>query len=447
LKRVYLETYGCQMNVADSALMTHVLEAAGYRVTEDPLEASLILINTCAIRERAEERVQARLSQLGRLKQVRPDLVLGVTGCMPKHLGKALLDRLPEVDLFLGPDSYRALPELVEQAGRRPTVALRLDDAEDYADLDAVSLEGVHAFVPIMRGCDRFCTFCVVPLTRGREKSLPRSEVLRQTRDVVDRGARAVTLLGQTVNSYRHGEHRFADLLEAVSDLPGLRRIRFTSPHPAEFEEAVFQRIAERENLCPQLHLPVQSGSDRLLRAMKRGHTRDEFLRLVETIRRHLPDAGLSTDVIVGFPGETEEDFEETRTLLEEVRFDSAFLFRYSPRAGTYAYRNLAAQEVPVETAAERLRRIIELQEGISLERYRRWSGREVEVLVEGPSRRNSRHGVGRSDDGKTVIFPWGPPAGSLHRVRVARATSHTLVAEGVEVSEGSGRAESLAQV
>jgi tRNA-2-methylthio-N6-dimethylallyladenosine synthase len=432
VKRVYIETYGCQMNVADSALMTHVLEQAGFRSTLDLHEASLVLLNTCAIRERAEERVQARIRQLGQLKRVRPDLVLGVTGCMPKHLGKELLDRLPQVDLFLGPDSYRRLPELVEAAASKPTLDLRLD-AEDYSDLDPVSVEGVHAFVPVMRGCDRFCTFCVVPLTRGREKSLPIEEVVRQVEGAVARGARAVTLLGQTVNSWHHGPHRFVDLLDRVSRVDGLLRVRFTSPHPAEFDEPVFALMADRPVLCAHLHLPVQTGSDRILESMKRGHTREEYLRLVEMIRRYLPDAGLSTDIIVGYPGETEEDFQATCSLVEEVQYDSAFLFRYSPRSGTYAFRKLRDEEVPVEVAAKRLERLIALQEEVSARRYARWLGRFVEVLVEDVSRRNPDHRVGKSDDGKTVILPSGPAIGSLVKVRIARATSHTLVAEGVD--------------
>lgn len=431
MKRVYIETYGCQMNVADSALMTHVLEEAGFRMTEDVAEASLVLLNTCAIRERAEERVQARLLQLGHMKRVRPDLVLGVTGCMPKHLGKELQQRLPHVDLMIGPDSYRRLPELVAEAAERPTVDLRLDE-ENYADLDPVSVEGVQAFVPIMRGCDRFCTFCVVPLTRGREKSLPLADVVRQVTHAVGQGAKRVTLLGQTVNSYHHDGQGFADLLEAVAQVPGLLRVRFTSPHPALFKEETFALMAQRPSLCPQIHLPVQSGSDRILESMKRGHTRAEFFELVAMIRRYLPDAGLSTDVIVGYPGETDEDFAATMSLFEEVEFDSAFLFRYSPRSGTFAYRNLREQEVEGSVAADRLTRLIDLQETVSARRFGRWIGREVEVLVEGPSRRNAAHVVGKSPDGKTVILPAGPEIGSLVTVGIARATTHTLLAEGI---------------
>lgn len=431
MKRVYVETYGCQMNVADSALIESVLREAGYTSTPNLHEASLILVNTCAIRERAEERVVRRLSQLGRWKRLRPDLVLGVTGCVPKHLGESLLDRLPEVDLLLGPDSYRRLPELVESAARRVTVDLRLDGREDYSGLDPVSVDGIHAFVPIMRGCDRFCTFCVVPLVRGREKSLPLEEVLRQVHGAVERGARTITLLGQTVNSYHHGVSTFTDLLEAVSRVPGLLRVRYTSPHPADFREEHFRLMAEHPTLCPHLHLPVQSGSDSILAAMRRGYTRAGFLRLIDTIRRHLPHVGLTTDLIAGFPGETEEDFEATLSLMRAVRFDSAFLFAYSERPGTHAARRLP-DLVPAEVKGERLARMIRLQEEHSLERYRRFEGQQVEVLVEGISRRHPDHATGKTPDFKTVVFPSGPGIGALHRVRVAQATSHSLRAAGI---------------
>ena len=442
MKRVYIETYGCQMNVADSALMEHLLAGAGFVPTTSMAEASLILVNTCAIRERAEERVVNRLRVLGQLKRTRPDLVLGVTGCVPKHRGEALLQELPEVDLFVGPDSYRRLAELVEEAARRPTVDLRLDGGEDYAGCDPVNVEGAHAFVPVMRGCDRFCTFCVVPLVRGREKSLPLDEVLRQVTGAVGRGARAVTLLGQTINSYHHGGRTFTDLLDAVSRIDDLWRVRFTSPHPADFRTEHFRLMAERPVLMPHLHLPVQSGSDRVLAAMKRGYTRDEFLRLVENIRSHLPEIALTTDLIAGFPGETEAEFEATLSLMRSVRFDSAFLFRYSERAGTFAARRLP-DAVPSAVKGERLERMIALQELHSLERYRRHEGREVEVLVEGLSRRDASHAYGKTPDFKTVILPAGPAVGTLARVRIARASSHSLLAEGVRAGEEEEIAES----
>jgi tRNA-2-methylthio-N6-dimethylallyladenosine synthase len=433
VKHVYIETYGCQMNVADSALMEHILAGAGFVATGDPAEASLVLVNTCSIRAHAAERVIRRLHELGRLKRVRPDLVIGVTGCVPKHQGEGLLAELPEVDLFVGPDSYRRLPELVAAAARRPTVDLRFDGKEDYSGCDPVQVEAGHAFVPVMRGCDRFCTFCVVPLARGREKSLPLDEVLRLVGSAVDRGARTVTLLGQTVNSYHHGEHTFTDLLDRVSRVERLPRVRFTSPHPADFREEQFRLMAERPALCPHLHLPVQSGADRVLAAMSRGYTRGDFLRLVETIRRHLPDAALTTDLMVGFPGETDEDFADTLSLMREVEFDAAFLFRYSERPGTFAARH-QPDEIADAVKGERLTRMIALQEEHARRRYARWVGREVEVLVEGPSRRNSGHSVGRTPDFKKAVLPGSYPVGERVRLPVARSTSHSLLAEGVPI-------------
>jgi tRNA-2-methylthio-N6-dimethylallyladenosine synthase len=433
MKRVYIETYGCQMNVADSALMEHLLAEAGFVATGDPAAASLVLVNTCAIRERATERVIRRLRELGRLKRVRPDLVLGVAGCVSKHQGESLLAALPEVDLLIGPDSYRRLPALVEEAARRPTVDLRLDGSEDYAGCDPVQVQAGHAFVPVMRGCDRFCAFCVVPLARGREKSLPLPEVLRQVDSAVVRGARTVTLLGQTVNSYHHGDHTFLDLLDRVARVPGLPRVRFTSPHPSDFCEEHFRLMAERPVLCPHLHLPVQSGADRVLADMKRGYTRDDFLRLVESIRRHLPEAALTTDLMVGFPGETDDDFSDTLSLMRAVEFDAAFLFRYSERAGTLAARKYP-DEVPDSVKGERLAQMIALQEEHARRRYARWVGREVEVLVEGPSRRDPARSVGKTPDFKKVVLPGSHEIGEAVRVRVARSTSHSLLAEGVTI-------------
>jgi tRNA-2-methylthio-N6-dimethylallyladenosine synthase len=433
MKRVFIETYGCQMNVADSALMEHLLAGAGFVATRDLAAATLVLVNTCAIRERATERVIRRLRELGRLKRVRPDLVLGVTGCVPKHEGESLLAALPEVDLFVGPDSYRRLAELVEAAARRPTIDLRLDGSEDYAGCDPVRVEAGHAFVPVMRGCDRFCTFCVVPLARGREKSLALSEVQRQVDTAVERGARTVTLLGQTVNSYHHGEHTFLNLLDRVARVPGLPRVRFTSPHPADFREEHFRLMAERPVLCPHLHLPVQSGADRVLAEMKRGYTRDAFLRLIETIRRHLPDAALTTDLMVGFPGETEDDFADTLSLMRAVVFDGAFLFRYSERPGTLAARK-HPDEVADAVKGERLVRMIALQEEHARRRYARWVGCVVEVQVEGPSRRNPSCSVGKTPDFKKVVLSGRHAVGETVRVRVARSTSHTLLAEGVPI-------------
>jgi tRNA-2-methylthio-N6-dimethylallyladenosine synthase len=442
--RIYLETYGCQMNEADTQMMGGLLRAAGWDVIPEPQVADVVLLNTCAVRERAEERVAARVRELARLKRYRPDLRIGLSGCMAKHLGKGLLNELPEVDLLIGPDSYRRLAQTLAQAEDGPLVDLALDTEERYEGLDPAPHGGVHAFVPIMRGCDRFCTFCVVPLVRGREKSLPAAEIVRQIEELAAAGTIAVTLLGQTVNSYADEGTGFATLLDRIARIPGLRRIRFTSPHPADFTPEVFTVMAAHENLCKHLHLPVQSGSNRVLQAMKRGHTREEFLELVHRIRDVLPEAGLTTDLIAGFPSETDDEFEETLSLVREVRFDSAFLFRYSPRPGTYAVRH-QPDDVPDSMKAARLTRMIHLQEEISRERYARWIGRTVEALVEGPSRRDPAVARGKADDLKAVLLPSaGSPAGALRRVRIERASSHTLFAEGVAADAPAGALEEL---
>ncbi len=421
------------MNEADTEMVSGLLVRAGFSLTPEAAVADVILLNTCAVRERAEERVAGRVKQLGLLKRYRPDLKIGLMGCMPKHLGGSLLKDLPDLDLLVGPDSYRRMAEILSRADQGPLLELALDREERYEGIAPAREGSFHAWVPVMRGCDRFCTFCVVPLVRGREKSLPAGEILSQVEHLSASGTVAVTLLGQTVNSYHDGQTGFAELLDRIAGVEGLLRIRFTSPHPADFTPEVFDTMARRRNLCKHLHLPVQSGSDPVLAAMKRGHTRQDFADLVRRIRQVMPDASLTTDLLVGFPGETDGDFDATLSLMREVRFDSAFMFRYSPRPGTYAFRK-QPDDVPDSVKARRLESVIALQEEVSTERYARWVGREVEVLIEGASRRDARCLRGKSDDFKTVILPAheGWVVGRLRRVRIARATSHTLIAEGV---------------
>ena len=443
--RIYLETYGCQMNEADTEMIAGLLSDAGWEITAQPAVADVVLLNTCAVRERAETRVVRRVRELAKLKRYRPDLRIGLAGCMAEHLGAGLRRDIPEIDILVGPDSYRRLATILARTGEGALVDLALDRREGYEGIAPARPGALHAWVPIMRGCDRFCTFCVVPLVRGREKSLPPGEIVRQIEGLVAAGTRAVTLLGQTVNSYRDGEVDFAGLLDRVARVEGLLRIRFTSPHPADFSGEVFQVMARHPNLCKHIHLPVQSGSDRVLAAMKRGHTREEFLALVRQIRTVLPEVALTTDLLAGFPGETEEDFDLTLSLMREVRFDGAFLFRYSPRPGTRAYRH-QTDDVADLVKARRLETMICLQEEVSAERYARWIGCEVDVLIEGPSRRDPGCLRGKTDDFKTVILPadGGQPDG-LRRARIARATSHTLIAEGVPPRKEGDRIEEIA--
>ncbi|MCC6765332.1 MAG: tRNA (N6-isopentenyl adenosine(37)-C2)-methylthiotransferase MiaB [Deltaproteobacteria bacterium] len=450
---IYLETYGCQMNFADAELILGHVGDSGYVRTADPAAADVILLNTCAIREHAEERVIGRLTDLGRLKSGRPDLVLGMSGCMAQHHRASVTKRVPMVDLVIGPDAYRRLPALLDairgsrgpvtdfrdapdddpnaapvRRRARAATDVRLDPTEDYADLRSARAPGaVRAWITVMRGCDKFCTFCVVPYVRGRERSLPVDAVLREVREVVASGAREVVLLGQTVNAYRDGACDFAELLRRTAEIPGLERIRFTSPHPADVTPALIDVMRDVPAVAPQLHLPVQSGSDAVLERMARGYTVAAFRDLVARVRDVVPDVALSTDVIVGFPGETGADYDATHRLLAELRFDQAYLYRYSPRSRTRA----AAWEdsVPEAEKSRRLSEVIALQERIAAERNRAWIGRTVEVLVEGPARRPAGHVAGKTPQYTTAIVNGDAAPGALVTGTVVAATGHTLIA------------------
>jgi tRNA-2-methylthio-N6-dimethylallyladenosine synthase len=432
MKNVFLETYGCQMNVADSETMAGVLERAGLTLVDRAEDADAILLNTCAIREHAEQRVIGRLGEFARLKASRPDLVVGVAGCMAQHLRSRLLDKARVLDLVVGPDGYRHLPDLLRRAAGEPVANVRLDRDETYGDLEPKRGPGIRAWITAQRGCDKFCTYCVVPYTRGRERSLPMAELLDQARHAVAQGFREVVFLGQTVNSYHDGAHDFADLLHATDAVEGLLRIRFTSPHPSDMSDRVIAAIAGCRKVCPQVHLPLQSGSDQVLAAMDRTYTLERYLEIVAKLRDAIPDLGLSTDIIVGFTGETENDFERTLQVMREVRFDSAFLFKYSARPDTKAWR--WEETVPEQVKGERLARLIALQQGISGEINDRSIGRTAEVLVEGPARKNPAQLFGKSAQFKSTVFPNdGTPAGTLRRVRIVGATPITLFGEPLE--------------
>ncbi|HXJ37384.1 MAG TPA: tRNA (N6-isopentenyl adenosine(37)-C2)-methylthiotransferase MiaB [Candidatus Eisenbacteria bacterium] len=429
---VYIETYGCQMNVADTELILGTLGRHGYERVDAPDAADVILLNTCAIREHAEARVLGRLGDLGRYKTTRPSVRIGVTGCMAQHLRDKLRDGAPQVDLLVGPDGYRHLPALLDAGDTDPHLGLRLDPDETYADLPIAREGGVRAWVTIMRGCDRFCTFCIVPYVRGRERSLSGPVLLEQVRAAVDAGAREVVLLGQTVNAYRCDDWDFARLLREMAAVPGLRRIRFTSPHPAEMSDDVIAAMAECDAVMPQLHLPVQSGSDAVLARMARDYTVADYERLVDRLRTRLPGIALSTDVIVGFPGETDADFAATCDLMQRVRYDSAFLFKYSPREGTRAFK--WDDDVSEIDKARRLQRLIALQEGHSSERNRAQIGHDVEVLVEGAAKRPAGWAIGKSPDFRTVVLPGPAAPGALVTVRIESATSHTLIGRALDM-------------
>jgi tRNA-2-methylthio-N6-dimethylallyladenosine synthase len=430
-RRIYLETYGCQMNVADSELMLGQLARAGYRRTEEASEADLILLNTCAIREHAEQRVYGRLGELSRHKVRRPGVLLGVAGCMAQHLKSRLLDKVPQVDLVVGPDGYRDLPALLDGARDEPTLAVRLSRDETYGDLAPARADGVRAWVSIMRGCDKFCSFCIVPFVRGRERSLPLDEVARQVEHAAAEGFKEIVFLGQTVNAYRDGDDDFAALLRRANEVSGIERIRFTSPHPSDFTDRTIEALAECGKVMPQIHLPLQSASNRVLERMRRIYTIEAYEALVARMRAAIPGLALSTDVIVGFPGETEEDFEATRAAMERIGYDSAFLFKYSPRPGARSAE--WEDDVPDVEKARRITVLIEEQKKMSLEKNAPSVGTDVEVLVEGPSKRNPEHWFGKTRQFKTAIFPRrSESVGDLATIRVAAVSPYTLFGEGV---------------
>ena len=432
MKRVFLETYGCQMNVADSELMAGVLERAGMSLVERPEDADAVILNTCAIREHAEQRVLGRLGEFARLKASNPALVVGVAGCMAQHLRGKLLGRKRVLDLVVGPDGYRQLPELLRRAAEAPVAEVRLDRDETYGDLEPKRDGSIRAWVTVQRGCDKFCTYCVVPFTRGRERSLPLADLVRQIELAAGGGCREIVLLGQTVNSWRHGEHDFADLLRAAAAVEGVLRVRYTSPHPSDMTERVIEAIAECDKVMPHVHLPLQSASDRVLEAMNRTYTMDGYRSIVARLRAAIPGVAISTDLIVGFPGETEDDFRRTADYMSEVRWDSAFLFKYSARPDTKAFQ--WPETVSEDEKGRRLTTLIDLQHSISGEIHDALIGREEEVLVESRGRRDGAQLYGKSRTFRTVVFgDDGSPPGTLRRVRVMGATPVTLIGESAE--------------
>jgi tRNA-2-methylthio-N6-dimethylallyladenosine synthase len=425
--RVYLEAYGCQMNLADSQLVMGILRKAGYERVAQPEQADVILLNTCAIREHAEERVLGRLSDLARLRYRRPELRLGLLGCMAQHKREALLEKAPHLDLVAGPDTYSRLPQMLDQASFDPVVDVRLNREETYLGVVPEHAPGVRAYVTVMRGCDEFCAFCVVPYVRGRERSVAPDKVLDEIRALARRGVKEVVLLGQTVNAYRHASIGFAELLRMVCAVDGIERVRFTSPHPRFMSASVVEAMASEAKVQPYLHLPLQSGSDRVLQAMGRGYRVDEYCALVDRLRSVIPQLALSTDIIVGFHGEQDDDFEATLKILRELRFDSAFLFKYSRREHTKAYK--LGDTVSEAEKANRLSTAIALQEAIALCRNRQLIGRRFPVLIEGEARRGNGMLCGKTPQFKTAVFPasHGWAAGDTVWVRIESATSHSL--------------------
>ncbi len=430
MPHVYIETYGCQMNVSDSELLLGVLARDGYVRTDDPAVADVLLVNTCAVRDHAEQRVLGRMGELKRHK--RPGDVLGVVGCMAQRLGPALLERVPQVDLVIGPDGYRGLPELIARArGGERAADVAFKSWEHYEDVPTVRGDPFSAFVTVQRGCDYRCTFCIVPMTRGPERSRKLADVVDEATRLAASGTTEVTLLGQTVNSYHDGAHDFSDLLRAVGSVAGIRRMRFTSPYPTDFTARVLAAMAETPAVCEHVHLPVQSGSSRVLKRMLRRYDRGRFLDVVAALRQAVPGIALTTDIIVGFPGETEDEFQETLSLVAEVGFDDAFTFKYSVREGTPAVR--LKDHVAEEVQAERLERLIALVRSGAKRKNIGLVGTTHEVLVEGRAKRGGLLQT-RTRTNKVALVD-GPDewVGSYRRVRFTGTTGSTFIAWPVE--------------
>lgn len=438
-KKLYIETYGCQMNVADSEVIASVMKMAGYDTAPSAEEADAIFLNTCSVRDNAEQKILNRLEALRALRKKRPHLIVGVVGCMAERVKDELIER-HGVNLVAGPDAYLSLPDLMAaaEAGEK-AINVELSTTETYRDVVPrhIGAARISGFVSIMRGCNNFCTYCIVPYTRGRERSRDVESILREARDLQAHGFREVTLLGQNVNSYRFTREdgtviTFPDLLRTVARAVPDLRVRFTTSHPKDMSDETLHVIAEEPNVCRHIHLPVQSGSSRILKLMNRKYDREWYLERVAAIRRIIPDCGLSTDIFCGFPGETEEDHRLSLSLMEECRYDSAFMFKYSERPGTYASRHLP-DDVPEEVKIRRLNEIIALQNRLSAEANARCVGRTYEVLVEGVSKRSREQLFGRTEQNRVVVFDRGTHRiGDRVQVRVTESSSATL--KGVEV-------------
>lgn len=439
-KKLFIETYGCQMNVADSEVVASIMQMAGYTLCDTIEEADAIFVNTCSIRDNAEQKVLSRLAYFQSLRKHHKHLVVGVLGCMAERVREQLIAE-NGVDLVAGPDSYLDLPNLVGAAEHgEKAVNVELSTTETYREVipSRIGLNRISGFISIMRGCNNFCSYCIVPYTRGRERSREPESILGELADLKAKGFKEVTLLGQNVNSYRYERADgtvvdFPALLALVAQAAGEMRVRFTTSHPKDMSDETLHVIAAWPNLCHHIHLPVQSGSNRILKLMNRKYTREWYLDRIAAIRRILPDCGITTDMFSGFHSETEEDFEETLSLMREVGFDSSFLFKYSERPGTYASKHLP-DDVPEEVKIARLQRMIDLQNELSLESNRRDIGHEFEVLVEGFSKRSREQLFGRTSQNKVVVFDKGNHRiGQLVRVRVTDASSATLLGEALD--------------
>ena len=436
-KSYFIETYGCQMNVADSEVISGLLSNEGYSQTKNIHGADVIFVNTCAIREHAEDKVHSRLGFYNKIKQKNPETIIGVLGCMAQNLKEEILESKPYVDIILGPDSYRRLPDMIRARSTKINhiVDTKLSRFEVYDNLFPSRNEGVNAWISIMRGCDKFCTFCIVPFTRGRERSRSIDSIILEAKKAVFDGFQEITLLGQNVNSYNHEGKMFHELLDQVAQIDGLKRIRYTSPHPQDMTKEVLEIMAKHKTICNYVHLPLQAGNDRILNRMNRTYKKSEFISLVHQIREMLPNVGLSTDIIVGFPGETESDFQETLDVMEEVKFDSAYTFKYSSRPGTKAaeFEDFLTEEVK----QHRLERVIDKQREHTLFQNKKRVGNIEMVLVEKESKRSVEQWAGRTDSNKWVIFDKkNAQISDLTHVKIINAKGITLRGEIININK-----------
>ena len=434
-KKVYIETYGCQMNLADTEIVNGILHSYGYQINDKPDDSDVILLNTCSVRDHAEAKIYQRLNELKKYKLSRPSTVIGVIGCMAERLKTELIENKKLIDLVTGPDEYRNLPGIIEtvlETGEKG-IAVRLSRVETYDNIVPLRKEGISAWLAVMRGCDKFCSFCVVPYTRGRERSRKLENVVAEVMNLWNEGFKEVTLLGQNVNSYRSGEYDFADLLKACALAVPVMRIRFTTSHPQDLSIKLLEVIGANNNVCSYIHLPFQSGSNRILELMKRSYTIEHYLDLIDKARKIIPDVSLSTDIISGFPTETEDDHKMTLDVIREVKYDGAYMFKYSPREHTKAYS--IHYSVDDEVKTRRLQEIIDLQTHISFERNSQMVGKDFEVLIESLSKKSDRMYSGRTDGNKSVIIPMnGFKPGDKVMAKIIRANSATLFGELVKV-------------
>ena len=435
-RKLYIETYGCQMNVGDSEIVVSIMQQEGYRYTESLEEADIVLINTCSIRDNAEQRIWGRLSEMRHIRKKKPSLIVGIIGCMAERLKEELTKGGTGVDIVAGPDAYRDLPRLVREVDNGSAgVNVELSKEETYAEIAPVRLDknGVSAFIAIMRGCNNYCSYCVVPYTRGIERSRDAKTIVAEARTLFENGYREVTLLGQNVNSYRTGEVDFPELLKQVAEISPLLRVRFATSHPKDISDKLLETMASMPNICKAIHLPAQSGSTEMLKRMNRKYTREWYLERVAAIRRYMPDCAITTDLIAGFAHETEEEHAETISLMKEVGYDFAYMFKYSERPGTFAQRNLG-DDVPEDVKTRRLTEIIDLQNRLSEESNKRDIGKEFEILVECTSKRSEEQLSGRTSQNKMVVFDRGDhKIGDYVRVRITGCSSATLFGEEVK--------------